>query len=146
MGYTALVDVHLIVIRDGELLLAERLNTGFADGQLNLPSGKLEVGEDLRSAMIREAQEEIGLTLRPEDVRLACVVHYLLPGHEPRIGCFFTADRWDGEPFNAEPEKCARLVWADPDDLPADTVEYCAAGINAYLAGLPYVAPGWAAG
>ncbi len=143
MGYAALVDVHLILVRNGQLLLAERRNTGFADGQLNLPSGKLEPGEDLRSAMIREAQEEIGLILGPVDVRLACVVHYLLPGHEPRVGCFFTVERWDGEPVNAEPHKCAGLVWADPSRLPANTVEYSAAGIRAYLAGLQFVAPGW---
>lgn len=144
MGYTALVDVHLILIREGELLLAERRGTGFADGQLNLPSGKLEAGEDLRSAMVREAREEIGLTLAPADVRLVCVVHYLLPGHEPRIGCFFRGDRWNGDPVNAEPDKCAGLFWVDPHRLPPTTVEYSAAGINAYLAGVPYVAPGWA--
>ncbi len=146
MGYAALVDVHLILLRDGLLLLAERLNTGFADGQLNLPSGKLEAGEDLRAAIVREAREEIGLSLRPPDVRLVCVVHYRLAPHEPRIGCFFTADQWDGEPVNAEPHKCAGLVWADPRQLPPHTVEYCAAGINAFLDGVPYVAPGWSAG
>lgn len=143
MGYTALVDVHLILIRSGLVLLGERMNTGFADGQLNLPSGKLEAGEDLRSAMIREAEEEVGLRLLPDDIRLVCVVHYRLAGHEPRIGCFFTANHWDGEPFNAEPQKCAGLVWADPHALPAHTVEYCAEGIKAHLQGLHFVAPGW---
>ena len=146
MAYAALVDVHLILLRNGRLLLAERANTGFADGLLNLPSGKLDPGEDLRAAVIREAREEIGLDLAPGAVRLVCVVHYRLAGHEPRIGCFFVADDWTGEPVNAEPHKCAGLTWADPQDLPPRTVEYCAAGIHAYLDGVSYVAPGWDGG
>jgi 8-oxo-dGTP pyrophosphatase MutT (NUDIX family) len=145
VGYAALVDVHLILIRDGHLLLAERANTGFADGQLNLPSGKLEPGEDVRGAIVREAREEIGLVLDPAAVRLVCVVHYRLAGHEPRIGCFFIADAWSGEPINAEPHKCAGLTWVDPARLPEHTVDYCAAGIRAYLDGVSYAAPGWPA-
>jgi hypothetical protein len=30
-----------------------------------------------------------------------------------RIGFFFTATRWHGEPVNQEPHKCAGLHWTD---------------------------------
>lgn len=39
----------------------------------------------------------------------------------------FEPDCWQGEPANREPAKCARLVWADPERLPPDVVEYTAA-------------------
>ncbi|MCA1702336.1 MAG: hypothetical protein LC808_03320 [Actinobacteria bacterium] len=39
------------------VLLALRDGTGYADGQWNLPSGKLEIGEDGVSALVREAAE-----------------------------------------------------------------------------------------
>jgi hypothetical protein len=46
-----------------------------------------------------------------------------------RMGLFFTADQWTGTIRNAEPGKCSELVWADPDNLPPDTIAYPAAGI-----------------
>src|SRR4051812_29129440 len=70
------VDVFLVLVDGDRILLGLRRNTGFADGQWNLPSGKLEAGEDVVSAVIREAQEEVGIQVRPGDVRLAATVHY----------------------------------------------------------------------
>ena len=63
MPYTAIVDVMLTLERDGQVLLAERSGTGYADGWYNLPSGKLEEYEDVVAAIIREAWEEVGVTL-----------------------------------------------------------------------------------
>ena len=45
---------------------------------------------------------------------------------------------------NAEPAKCAGLTWGAPDQLPAHTVPYNAAGIAAYLRGTPHATGGWA--
>ena len=56
-----------MVRRGDEVLLARRAGTGYADGLLNVPSGHAEDGEDVRAVVIREAAEEIGLRLAPED-------------------------------------------------------------------------------
>jgi 8-oxo-dGTP diphosphatase len=61
---TVVVDVMLILERDGLVLLADRSGTGYAAGALNLPSGKLEPGEDVVAAVIREAHEEVGTRRR----------------------------------------------------------------------------------
>ena len=47
MVYRPVSDVHLILERpEGQVLLAERANTGYADGLVNVPpGGKLEDGE-----------------------------------------------------------------------------------------------------
>jgi 8-oxo-dGTP pyrophosphatase MutT (NUDIX family) len=144
MPYLSVVDVHLILERaDGHVLLAERAGTGYADGLLNVPGGKLEDGEDVRTAAIREAREELGVVVDPGDTRYVCVVHHRNPGEEARVGFFFATSVWAGEPVNAEPDKCAGLLWADPDDLPGHTIAYSAAGVRAYREGSAFVLHGW---
>ncbi|HEX2416786.1 MAG TPA: NUDIX domain-containing protein [Micromonosporaceae bacterium] len=144
MPYTVVVDVMLILERDGHVLLAERSGTGYADGWLNLPSGKLEADEDVVSAVIREATEEIGIHIERGDVRPVHVVHHRGPEGHGRIGWFFVADSWRGEPYNAEPHKCAGLLWAPFDDLPTNTLPYMVAGLTRYRAGIPFSLHGFA--
>ncbi|RFU87284.1 NUDIX domain-containing protein [Streptomyces triticagri] len=138
--HTEIVDVHLIVRRAGEVLLARRKDTGYADGLLHAPSGHVESGEDVRTAMIREAREEAGLALEPEDLRVALVMQHQAPGGATRTGWFFeTAYGAGGEPYNAEPHKCSELSWHPLTALPDDLVAYCRAGLDAYLAGDRFV-------
>lgn len=59
MPYTCVIDVLLLLVRDHDVLLALRENTGYADGQWNLPSGKLEDGEHILDALVRETREEL---------------------------------------------------------------------------------------
>ena len=139
-----MVDVHLVLRRGGEVLLARRSGTGYADGLLHAPSGHAEDGEDVRQAMIREAAEELGLRLRPEDLRVALVMQHRAPdpAARPRIGWFFEAAYGaGGEPVNREPDKCSQLDWFPLDGLPDDMVAYCRAGPGRYPRGSPLPAP-----
>ena len=90
------------------------------------------------AAVIREAHEEIGIRLDRNRVRPVHVMHHRAPEGHSRIGWFFTATRWHDEPYNAEPHKCAGLVWAALDDLPANTWPYTAAGLAQYHAGASF--------
>ncbi|WP_329458560.1 methyltransferase domain-containing protein [Streptomyces sp. NBC_01497] len=142
--HTEIVDVHLILRRGDEVLLARRQGTGYADGLLHAPSGHVEDGEDVRAALLREAYEETGVRLGPEDVRVALVMQHRGPGGQPRIGWFFEAEygagaRPDTEPYNREPDKCSGLSWHPLAALPDDMVAYCAAGLEAYRAGGHFV-------
>ncbi|GAA4533570.1 NUDIX hydrolase [Amycolatopsis samaneae] len=143
MTYTSVVDVLLLLVRDGTVLLAQREGTGYADGLWNLPSGKLEAGEDLVAAMIREAREEIGLELTRDSLRMVNAVHNLNPHGRARVGFTFTADAWAGEPYNAEPHKCAKIAWYPLDALPEATVPYTAACVDLYRRGEPFGLNGW---
>ncbi|MPZ82211.1 MAG: NUDIX domain-containing protein [Actinophytocola sp.] len=139
MEFRTFADVFLLLVRDGQVLLALRENTGYADGLWNLPSGKVEPDEDLASAMTREAREEIGMELHTEQVRLATVVHHRNPGEEARLGFFFeAAGPWAGDPVNAEPHKCGGIGWYPLESLPANTVPYTITGVDLYRRGLPY--------
>lgn len=137
------VDVHVILEREGDILLCLRQGTGYADGLHCLPSGHLDPGETVIDCAIREAREEVGVEIDPGHLRPATVVHHLSPEGRPRVGFFFAANAWTGEVVNAEPQKCAKLTWAPADMLPDNTVPYTSAGVNLYLAGAGVGVHGW---
>ncbi len=142
-SYTSVVDVHVILHRDGEIALLERQNTGYCDGMLHMPSGHLEEGEPADEAAAREAREEVGVLIDPGHLTLGAVIHHQQePGHA-RMGLFFVATQWEGEPHNAEPEEAGKLVWTDPRVLPSNTIPYPAEGVRAWLEGNQFVPHGW---
>ena len=108
------VTVHLLLFRSvtGSFLL-RRYQTGYMDGYYSVPAGHLDGEESVRMAGVREAHEEIGVRIDPADMIFAGVFHR----HEDdeRVDFFFQVRNWSGEPFNAEPEKCDELRWADLD-------------------------------
>jgi len=135
--HAEIVDVHLLLLRGEDVLLSRRAGTGYADGLLHAPSGHLEDGEDVRSGMIREAREEIGVELAPDDLEAVLVMQHRAPHGQSRIGWFFAARLADGaaQPVNREPDKCSGLGWYPLARLPDDMVAYCRVGIDAYRAG-----------
>jgi 8-oxo-dGTP pyrophosphatase MutT (NUDIX family) len=142
--YRSIVDIYALLQRpDGMILLLERSGTGYADGQLCPPSGHLEAGESVLQGVIREAREEVGVLLDPANLVFSHVVHHCNPQGQARVGFFFTARSWHGEPANREPHKCAGLHWADPADPPANTVPYTAAALTAITQGTAFSLDGW---
>ncbi|MGW9347751.1 NUDIX domain-containing protein [Nocardiopsis flavescens] len=142
--YTSVIDVHVILHRkDGLIALLERQGTGYCDGMLHMPSGHMEEGEPAHEAAAREAQEEVGVGIDPGHLALGAVVHHRqAPGHA-RMGLFFVATVWEGEPRNAEPGEAAKPVWEDPRLLPSNTIPYPAAGVRAWLDGAGFAPHGW---
>lgn len=138
----AIIDVHLLLVRDDELLLTQRRGE-YGNGQWHLPSGKLDHGESVLAAAVREAEEEVGVLADPADLRLVHTVHVAGSGPIPRLGLFFETRRWVGEPTNREPEKCSAVGWFHRDRLPDEVIPYPLAGIQAYLDGVPFSVLGW---
>jgi ADP-ribose pyrophosphatase YjhB (NUDIX family) len=132
-----LVDVHILLIRDGEVLLSRRRSADEFDGLWHLPAGKLEFGESATVAAAREAGEEIGVVIDPADLTSS--------GREARLGLFFHARRWTGAPENREPDKSYGLQWFSLDALPEESlIRYSATGIRGLTMGTPYSELGWA--
>ena len=55
--------ISWIEFRDGNICIAKRQMTGDMGGRWEFPGGKIEEGEDLQQAVIREMQEEFGVTV-----------------------------------------------------------------------------------
>ncbi len=112
--------VHLFFIEDDHILLSMRANTGYMDGYYSVVAGHLEPGETVIQAAVREAAEEAGVLIVPRDTEVVGVMHRR--DGEERIDFFARVHVWVGEPFNAEPEKCAELSWHRLDALPQNIV------------------------
>lgn len=55
--------IACIDYRDGKIFIAKRQMTGDMGGRWEFPGGKIEEGEDLQQAVVREMQEEFGVTV-----------------------------------------------------------------------------------
>ena len=141
------ITVHLLFFRDDQVLLLRRFNTGYEDGNYSVPAGHLDGGETVRMAAAREALEEIGVTIDIEDVAFASVMHRksndTLTGTSERVDLFVHIRGWDGEPFNAEPDKCDELRWCDIHSLPDNTIPYVKQAIHNFMNGIPFDEFGW---
>ena len=135
-------DVHLILLSPaGEVLFGQRHNTGYEDGAWHVPSGHLEAGESVVTALVREASEEIGVVIDERDVEFAHIMHNSSGGG--RAAFFFTVRRWSGVPENREPGKCAALRWFPPAALPGHMIGYCRAALADVAANRPFSVYGW---
>lgn len=96
-----------------------------------------------RLRMAAQALAPPGVLIEEADLRHVHTVHVHGSGPEPRLGLFFEARRWIGEPVNREPDKCSALGWFDLDDLPREVIDYPAAGVHAYRDSIPFSVRGW---
>lgn len=116
------VGVHVLMEREGRILLMRRAGTGFFDGLYSLPGGHVEPGESLGRTAVREMREEVGVDIDPAGLVHLGVVHRRSDTN--RIDFFLRAKAWAGEPRICEPDRCDALGWFARDDLPANTVAY----------------------
>lgn len=75
------VAVRGIILMDGKLLMIEN-----AFGEVKLPGGGIEQGEDETAALLREVREETGYEVIPESIRpFGQIEEKRLSVHEPMI-------------------------------------------------------------
>ena len=119
--YKSLIVVDLMLIRKNEetgkkeVLLALRKNTGYNDGKYELPGGHVNEGEDLMNAMIREADEELKIKLKLEDLHIKHILHHYKGN---RLKFIISSEKYEGNLEIGEPEKCEKLEWFNIEELP----------------------------
>ncbi len=117
------VAVFMIVRNDDQILLLQRSNTGWKDGQWSLPAGGLEEGENLIEGVIRETKEEIGIDISAEDIQHKYTQHCLIR-EQNWINVYFETYIWKGSPVLCEPQKHSDLQWTTREQLPENMVSY----------------------
>ncbi|MBO2451198.1 NUDIX domain-containing protein [Actinomadura barringtoniae] len=140
---------HTLLWReDGKVFMLRRHNTGYRDGWLCPPAGRIEPGEDVLAAALREAHEETGVQLRREDAAFSHVMHRTaptLPGPCHAISDYWFSFRtWNGEPHVAEPDKASEAIWIDPAAPPDDVIPHCAEVLQAITRAEPFSVRDWA--
>ena len=136
---------YLVLINDEDkVLLLRRFNTGFKDGMYSLVAGHVDEGENFTQALIREAKEESGVDLLPEEVEVCHVMHRKseTDGSE-RVDVFCVVKNWSGDITNCEPHKCDELAWHSFDELPENTIDYIRVALEGIKAGRFFSEFGW---
>jgi 8-oxo-dGTP pyrophosphatase MutT (NUDIX family) len=137
----ASVNAYLVLRRGDEVLLHLRQNTGYSDGMWSLIAGHVEDTESATLGMIREAKEEIGIDIKPEDLQVVHIIHR--QSNRLNIDIFFSCSSWQGTPENCEPDKCKSLEFFPLTALPHNTVPHNVAALNALAEGRFYSEQGW---
>jgi mutator protein MutT len=105
----------LLLLKDDRILLAMK-KRGFGAGRYNGVGGKIEPGETIEQALVRECQEEIGVT--PTGFEKVAYHDFRFPdGATDMQVHVYTCRKWEGEPIETEemaPE------WFIIDSIPYD--------------------------
>lgn len=140
---TPYVAAYVLLRRANKLAFVLRSNTGYMDGHYGLPSGKVEKNETFRVAAVREAREEIGVEISPRALQPTLTMHRDGESGSSWVDVYFTVPTWEGEPYNAEPDKHGELAWLDVDNLPANIVPAVRYGLQAIARGEFYSEFAW---
>ena len=132
-----------VLLREGnKVAFVLRKNTKWMDGYYGLPSGKVEWNETFSAGATREAEEEVGVTIKPEHVHHAITVHR----HDQDtdwVDTYFEVDEWAGEVTNMEPEVHSEIAWLDITNLPENVIPTVKFAVEQIAAGARYAEFGW---
>jgi len=108
----------------GKVLLVKRRKEPFKN-YWEVPGGKLEQGESLEKAVIREAKEETNLLIKPL-AEFAVIIdhHYKFEVH------LFLAEKISGQLINKEPANHAAVKFFFLNGLPHNTGKSTQRGID----------------
>ena len=114
--------VILIILKDGKVLLEQRLPDSELANHFLFPGGKVEESESTQQAAIREGLEELGIT----STKLVPLEEFI--GHESkRILCPFVVIEWEGEVSDKILDTVNPVFRVDFEDVsksPLESVRY----------------------
>ncbi len=113
-----LVGVGAIIIADNRILLVKRAHPPL-QAEWSIPGGVLEVGELVREAAVREAREETGLIVQPQE--LLGVYDRVLRNPEQRVQYHYVLIDFLCRPVAGEllaADDAAEVRWFTREELP----------------------------
>lgn len=110
----------LLFLRDKDRVLLAMKKRGFGTGRWNGVGGKVEEGETIAQALLRETSEEINIIpTRYEQVGDIVFDEFLKGVRTYMHVHIFIAHAWDGEPSESDE---MRPQWFNVDQLPYETM------------------------
>jgi len=113
--HSSQVDVVVGILRDddGRVLINQRRSGTHLAGLWEFPGGKREAGEGRQSALVREFNEELGITvLRAEPL---LTVNHDYTDRRVRLDVW-TVLSFRGEPYSREQQP---IAWVSPQEMPS---------------------------
>jgi 8-oxo-dGTP pyrophosphatase MutT (NUDIX family) len=102
---------------DEQQILLAMKKRGFGEGKWNGVGGKLEPGESIEDAVVRETLEEIGVRVSHHVLDKRAELTFVYAG-KPEWDCVthtYFVHTWEGEPIESEE---MRPVWYHHDEIP----------------------------
>ena len=128
--FKILCGVHLILIKDGKILLQKRSNPNkYGYMKLGLPAGHLEANENVVEAMKREAKEELNIELI--DLELVQIMN-VKGVTDVYDAYFFICNNYSGEIKNTDKENSKELEWHSIDKPIDNFLDYQQYALNKY--------------
>ena len=106
------------LLKENKICLALK-KRGFGEGKMNGVGGKVEAGETIEDAAVRELKEEVGVSAQSAHLEKMGSIDFHFndnPEWNQRMHVFLIK-KWEGEP--AESEEMAP-VWHEQNNLPFD--------------------------
>lgn len=105
------------IIRDNanqQIFIAKRPDHVEMGGFWEFPGGKVQLGETPQQALIRELQEEVGITVSKANF---CAEKQLNLPHKTLTLLFYLVEEWQGEPYGKEGQP---TCWLNQQQLVAE--------------------------
>ncbi|HBR1950497.1 TPA: 8-oxo-dGTP diphosphatase MutT [Klebsiella quasipneumoniae subsp. quasipneumoniae] len=93
------IAVGIIRNQEGDIFITQRAADAHMANKLEFPGGKIESAETPEQALIRELQEEVGITVIT--FSLFDKLEYQFPDRHITLW-FFLVESWEGEPWGKE--------------------------------------------
>ncbi|WP_275897582.1 (deoxy)nucleoside triphosphate pyrophosphohydrolase [Sphingorhabdus sp. Alg239-R122] len=98
---------------DGKVLLQKRPQTTSMAGLWEFPGGKIEAGETPEDALVRELDEELGVTVNIADLTPTCFASDAL-GDGHLVLLLYICRRWTGE---IKALHAADIIWTEVQEM-----------------------------
>ena len=108
------ISVGIIRNAEGEIYITQRAADAHMANKWEFPGGKIEEGETAEQAVIRELQEEVGITVTT--LQQFDKLEYQFPDRHITLW-FWLVDSWEGAPWGKEGQPGR---WIAQQDLVAD--------------------------
>lgn len=110
-------EATLVLMRRGPyVLLGTKKKARMGTGKLNAPGGRLEPGEAPLRCAVREVEEEVGITLDPDQLQLIAVLMGYAAGElDQKVYVYFVRD------FHGEPRETDSMI---PEFVPIDGIPF----------------------
>lgn len=132
------VAVVSLIIKENKILLLKRKNTPWMNGYWGVPWGRLDTNETMTKWAIREAKEEVGITIFEENIIWKSIIQHKDERGE-RLYFAIQISDFSWKITNLEPEKCEEIQWFSLSNLPKNITPQVKICLEAILNNIKYM-------